>query len=93
MGDKSPLGKGGLIRPRLRRFQELRQNRIRHILLVSSLYDSFLLSEDGLLNETLFRQFADLNLGQNPDLVRVSTPAAPRPRPPAPATRRPRSRG
>jgi CheY-like chemotaxis protein len=76
MGGNTPLAKEGLIRPRLRRFQELRQNRIRHILLVSSLYDSFLLSEDGLLNEALLRQFADLNLGQNPDVVRVSTGTA-----------------
>ncbi len=62
-------------KPRLRRFQELMRRRVRHILLVSSLYDSFILTEDGQLNEAILRQFVDLNLSQNPDLIRVSTGA------------------
>ncbi len=48
------------------------RHRVRHILLVSSLYDSFILTEDGHLNEALVRQFADLRLNENPDLIRVS---------------------
>ena len=48
------------------------QKRVRHILLVSNLYDSFILAEDGQLNEALLRQYLDLNLSQNPDLTRVS---------------------
>jgi CheY-like chemotaxis protein len=60
-------------KPRLRRFQELMRHRIQHILLVSSLYDSFILSEDGQLNEALLRQFVDLNISHNPDLTRVPT--------------------
>jgi CheY-like chemotaxis protein len=60
---------------RLRRFQDLMQHRVRHILLVSNLYDSFILTEDGQLNEALLRQFLDLNLSQNPDVTRVSTGA------------------
>ena len=59
----------------LRRFQNLMQQRVRHILLVSSLYDSFILTEDGHLNDAILRQFIDLNLSQNPDLIRVSTGA------------------
>jgi len=51
------------------------RKRVRHILLVSSLYDSFLLTEDGYLNEALLQQFRNLNLTQNPDLIRVSTGA------------------
>jgi CheY-like chemotaxis protein len=43
--------------------------------LVSSLYDSFILTEDGHLNEALVRQFADLRLNENPDLIRVSSGA------------------
>lgn len=49
--------------------------RVRRILLVASLYDSFILTEDGHLNEALLRQFLDLNLSHNPDLRRVSTGA------------------
>ena len=58
-------------KPRLRRFQELQRHRIQHILLVSSLYDSFILSEDGHLNEALLRQFSELNLSQHPDLTHL----------------------
>ncbi|MGD8395144.1 MAG: PEP/pyruvate-binding domain-containing protein [Candidatus Eiseniibacteriota bacterium] len=61
----------GIWKPRLRRFQELMRHRVQHILLVSSLYDSFTLSEDGHLNEVLLRQFTDLNISHNPDLTRV----------------------
>ena len=49
------------------------RRRVQHILLVSSLYDSFILAEDGHLNEALLRQFVDLNLSHNPDLVRVES--------------------
>jgi len=56
-----------------RMFQDLMRHRVQHILLVSSLYDSFILTEDGQINEALMRQFIDLNLSQNPDLIRVSS--------------------
>jgi len=62
-------------RQRARIFQDLMRHRVRHILLVSSLYDSFILTEDGHLNEALVRQFADLRLNENPDLIRVSSGA------------------
>ncbi len=60
---------------RMRMFHDLMRYRVRHILLVSSLYDSFILTEDGHVNEALVRQFVDLNLSQNPDLTRVSSGA------------------
>lgn len=47
-------------------------DRVKRILLVSSLYDSFILSEEGQLQDTLFGQFLDLNLSV-PDLTRVSS--------------------
>ena len=50
-------------------------HRVQHILLVSSLYDSFILAEDGQLNEALLGEYLELNLSQNPDLTRVSTGA------------------
>jgi CheY-like chemotaxis protein len=72
-GEREPIT---LRVPRRRRiFQDLMRHRVRHILLVSSLYDSFILTEDGQLNEALMRQFVDLNLNQNPDVIRVSSGA------------------
>jgi len=55
------------------RFHDLMRHRVRHILLVSSLYDSFTLAEDGQLNQALLRQSLQLNLSHHPDVVRVST--------------------
>jgi len=71
-----PARSGAAIVPRLRSFHELRQRRIQRILLVSSLYDSFIMSEEGQLQETLLSQFIDLNLSQIPDLVQVPSRAA-----------------
>ncbi|HKQ98740.1 MAG TPA: PEP/pyruvate-binding domain-containing protein, partial [Candidatus Polarisedimenticolia bacterium] len=63
----------GAVEPRRRaRIQDLMRDRVRHILLVSSLYDSFTLSEDGHINEALLRQYRDLSLHETPDLTRVS---------------------
>jgi CheY-like chemotaxis protein len=59
--------------PRPVRFQHLMGFRVRHILLVSSLYDSFILTEDGQLNEALLREYIDLNLSENPVVTRVSS--------------------
>jgi len=47
--------------------------RVQEILLVSSLYDSFTLAEDGQLNELVLSEFLDLNLRHPPTLTRVST--------------------
>src|SRR5439155_25158554 len=49
--------------------------RVQEILLVSSLYDSFTLAEDGQLNELVLSEFLDLNLRHPPTLTRVSTGA------------------
>lgn len=57
------------------RFQDLGRWAVRRILLVSSLYDSFILAEDGQLRETFLSQFVALNLNTTPDLVRASTAA------------------
>jgi hypothetical protein len=58
---------------RLRSFHELQQVRVRRILLVSSLYDSFILSEEGHLQETLLSQFLALDISHFPDIHQVST--------------------
>src|SRR5437763_5280086 len=56
-------------------FVDLAKFRVQEILLVSSLYDSFTLAEDGRLNELVLSEFLDLNLRHPPTLTRVSTGA------------------
>jgi len=46
---------------------------VQNILLVTSLYDSFILAEDGNLGELILSEFLDLNLRHTPELTRVST--------------------
>jgi CheY-like chemotaxis protein len=61
--------------PRRVRYQDLTRRRVHRILLVSSLYDSFILAEDGQLSQAFLTQFLDLNLAITPDLTRVSSGA------------------
>jgi CheY-like chemotaxis protein len=55
------------------RFQELMRNRVHEILLVSSLYDSYILEEDGRIDERLISEYIDLNLTNLPAVTRVET--------------------
>lgn len=59
--------------PRFSGFQALMRRRIQDILLVSSLYDSFILSQDRPLDELLLGEFLGLNLRYVPGLTQVST--------------------
>ncbi len=54
-------------------FENLMPFRVQDILLVSSLYDSFILREDGRLNELLIGESLELNLQQIPGITHVST--------------------
>ncbi len=54
-------------------FENLMPFRVQNILLVSSLYDSFILREDGRLNELLIDESLELNLWQIPGLTHVSS--------------------
>ena len=54
-------------------FQDLMPFRVQDILLVSSLYDSFTLQEDGRLNELIAGEFLELSLHHTPGLTHVST--------------------
>src|SRR6266699_1017359 len=58
---------------RLPRFSDLARFRVRDILLVSSLYDSFILAEDGELQEVILKEFLDLNVRHTPGITHVST--------------------
>ena len=53
-------------------FENLMPFKVHNILLVSSLYDSFILREDGRLNELLIDESLELNLQQIPGITHVS---------------------
>ena len=53
-------------------FQNLMPYRVHNILLVSSIYDSFILSEDGELSELMLSEYLDLNLRHAPGVKHVS---------------------
>jgi CheY-like chemotaxis protein len=54
-------------------FENLMPFKVHDILLVSSLYDSFILREDGRLNELLIDESLELNLRQIPRITHVSS--------------------
>ncbi|UCG50834.1 MAG: histidine kinase, partial [Candidatus Latescibacterota bacterium] len=58
---------------RFQRFQDLVRNKVHNILLVSSIYDSFILAEDGRLHESLLNEYMGLNLSDAPGITRVSS--------------------
>src|SRR5204862_1417343 len=58
---------------KLPRFSDLARFRVHDILLVSSLYDSFILAEDGELDEVILEEFLDLNVRHMPGITHVST--------------------
>src|SRR5215510_15003120 len=58
---------------RLPRFSDLARFRVRDILLVSSLYDSFILAEDGELQEVILKEFLDLNVRSTPQVTHASS--------------------
>src|SRR5512140_642992 len=66
--DARPLAFG-----RFAGFQDLAQHRVENILLVSSLYDSFILAEDGQLGERILGEFLDLSFRHSPGITRVSS--------------------
>ena len=58
---------------RFHSFQDLMPHRVHDILLVSSVYDSFILEEDGQLDEGLINEYMDLNLVHLPRMLRASS--------------------
>jgi CheY-like chemotaxis protein len=60
--------------PKFYLFHDLMTKRINDILLVSSLYDNFILEEDGRITEKLFELYSTLNLSAPPRFHRVSSP-------------------
>ncbi len=60
-------------KPKFSGFHDLMHYRVREILLVSSLYDAFVLEEDGRISERIFSEYVDLNLRFIPKISRVSS--------------------
>ncbi len=58
---------------RFERFETLMTFKVHNILLVSSLYDSFILREDGRLNELLIDESVELDLRRVPGITQVSS--------------------
>lgn len=58
---------------RFQQFQDLARHKINDILLVSSMYDSFILAEDGRLYESLLNEYVGLHLRDTPGITRVSS--------------------
>ena len=56
-------------------FADLMKNRIYNILLYASKYDSFMLEEDGRIDEQIFNEYTALNLRYPPRFKLVSTEA------------------
>jgi CheY-like chemotaxis protein len=56
-------------------YEELENFRVQNIILVSSLYDSFILREDGRLNELLIGESLELNLQHPPGITHVASGA------------------
>ena len=57
-------------------FRDLMSYRVREVLLVSSLYDSYILEEDGQLGESLDAEYYQLKLSYAPRITQVSTAEA-----------------
>jgi hypothetical protein len=57
----------------LARFDSLMPHRVKHILLISSMYDSFILEEDGQLAQLISGKYIELNLSSAPHLKKCTT--------------------
>ena len=60
--------------PHFKVFHELMSFKVQEILLVSSLYDAFILEEDGSLATRLIDEYHGLNLSKAPKITRASSP-------------------
>src|SRR5581483_2103679 len=54
------------------RLKDLCRFRVHDVLLVSSVYDAFILAEDGELHEVILREFLDFNVRSTPGVTHVS---------------------
>ena len=59
--------------PKYQTYRYLMQNRINEVLLVSSIYDSFIIEEDARLSDQIFEEFHNLNLRTLPHIFRATS--------------------
>ncbi len=59
--------------PKYRKYRLLMRKRVIEILLVSSIYDSFILEEDARLSDQIYEEFHNLNLRTLPHISRASS--------------------
>ncbi len=59
---------------KFQKFDSLMKFRVKHILLVSSSYDSYVLEEDGQLTDLIYNEYFEFNLTVTPHVIRASTP-------------------
>ena len=59
--------------PHFKVFHELMPFKVQEILLVSSLYDAYIMEEDGSITTKLIHEYHGLNLSKAPKVTRVST--------------------
>lgn len=52
-------------------FRNLMKKRIYHVLLISSVYDAFMLEEDGRIDEQIFHEYTSLNLRYPPQFIKA----------------------
>ncbi len=55
------------------RFTNLMLHRIYHVLLISSVYDAFILEEDGRVDEQIFYEYMSLNLRYPPEFIKATS--------------------
>ena len=53
-------------------FRNLMKRRIYHVLLISSVYDAFMLEEDGRIDEQIFHEYTSLNLRYPPQFIKAT---------------------
>lgn len=53
-------------------FQNLMQRRVHNVLLIASPYDTFMLEEDGRVEEQIYKEYMDLNLSAPPRFIKVN---------------------
>ncbi len=54
-------------------FNMMMKRRVYQVLLISSTYDSFMLEEDGRIDETIFMEYVSLNLRYPPQFIKVTS--------------------
>ncbi len=75
-GQPKGINYKGDYKPSFHSFYDLMKYKVTDILLVSSLYDAFILEEEGLLSEQISGEYQDLELSSPPRVMRVDSCAS-----------------